>query len=245
MGHRPHAHSDEWPTPFTNLRRSLRRKVVAAKRSDEQAICLPSPGRHHEIAMSTHLSRHFEQQRIVRGLRPGQLAALAGCTNTSKIGNRIRQFELTGDIGRELFEKLVAALDIEASTIERLVEQDRREFFRVWLAWVNEPIKPYLVQRLMAAVYRQISLPDEITTQDEAEAWAAGIAREWKRKCCLVWSRRISIWFDADGNAFRGEAVPGKPNVPWLKIGGKTFNFGEDLGSTTLVQWPHKRGVQE
>ena len=219
--------------------------MVVAKRSDEPAICLPSPGRHREIAISTHLFRHFEQHCIVRGLRPGQLAALAGCTNTSKIGNRIRQFELTCDISRELFEKLVAGMDIEASSIERLVEQDRREFFQVWPAWVNEPITPRVVQRLMAAVYRQMSLPDDITTQDEAETWAAGVAREWKRKCCLVCSRRISSWFDTDGSSFRREAVPGKPNVPWIKIGGKTFNFGEVLGSTTLVQWQHKRGVQD
>jgi len=192
--------------------------------------------------MSTHLSRHFEQARLAKGLKPGQLALLIG-KNISKIGNRIRQFELTGDISKELFEKLVAALGIDAAIIERLVEQDRREFFEEWLAWVNEPITPYLVERLIAAVYRRVPLPPEIKTQEQAEAWAAAFTMESKRKCCLVWSRRISVWFDVDGTFFRSEAVPGEPNVPWIKIGGKTFNFGEDLRSVNTVDWPKKPGA--
>lgn len=193
--------------------------------------------------MSTHLSRHFEQKRLARGLRPGQLASLMGCKNPGKIGNRIRQFELSGTISQELFEKLADALEIDAGTIERLVEQDRREYFEKWLKWVNEPITPYLVERLIPAIYRRIPLPPEVTTQEEAEAWAAGVARESKRKCCLVWSRRISIWFDEAGQLVgRTEAVPGQPNVPWIKIGGKTFNFGEDMRSLNGVDWPKKPG---
>jgi len=193
--------------------------------------------------VSTNLSRHFEQARIARSLKPGQLATLAGCKNPGKSGNHIRTFELTGKITQCLFEKLVVALGMDAGTIERLVEQDRREFFEKWLEWVNEPITPYLVERLIAAVYRKLPLPLEITTQDEAEAWAAAVARESRRKCCLVWSRRISIWFDEVGDLVsRSEAVPGKPNMPWLKIGGKTFNFGEDLRSVDFVDWPKKSG---
>jgi hypothetical protein len=71
-----------------------------------------------------------------------------------KNGNRIRQFELKGIISPELFDKLLTALEIDAATVEKLVEEDRREFFKKWLEWVNEPIQPYLVERLIAAVYR-------------------------------------------------------------------------------------------
>ena len=193
--------------------------------------------------MSTHLSSHFEQARIARGLKPGQLAQQIG-KNVSKIGNRIRTFELTGDISKELFEKLVAFFEIDAAIIERLVEQDRREFFREWLAWVNEPITPYLVERLMAAIYRSVPLPPEITTMERAEEWGAAVAGELKRKCCLVWSRRISIWFDERGDVVnRSEAVPGQPNCPWMKIGGKTFNFSEELRSVKMIDWPKKPGA--
>jgi hypothetical protein len=185
--------------------------------------------------MSTHMSRHFEQARLARSLKPSELARLAGCPNVLKNGNRIRQFELTGDISQQLFDKLTAVLEIDAATIEKLVEQDRREFFDNWLAWVNEPITPYLVERLIAAVYRRVPVPSEITTMVEAESWAAAVALERSRKCCLVWSRRISVWISEDGTVYsRTEAVPGEPNAPWMKIGGKRFLFGEGLRTVTI-----------
>lgn len=190
----------------------------------------------------SNLSHHFEQQRLARNLRPGQLAQLIG-RNVSKIGNRIRTFELTGYISKELFEKLAAALEIDAATIEQLVEQDRRVFFEEWLAWVSETITPHLVVRIIAAIYTQRSLPPDITTTEQAEEWASSVAREIKKRCCLVWSRRISIWFAEDGSVVeRTEAVPGEPNVPWIKIGGRTFMFGEDLRSVAPVTWPRKPG---
>jgi hypothetical protein len=83
--------------------------------------------------MSTNLSRYFQQKRLDRGLKPGQVARLADCVNVQKNGSRIRSFELSGSIGQELFEKIAAVLGIDAGTIERLVEQDRREFYQAWL----------------------------------------------------------------------------------------------------------------
>jgi hypothetical protein len=189
--------------------------------------------------MSTHLPRYFEQRRLTRGLRPSQLAQLAGCTNILKNGNRVRQFELTGNISPELFHKIAAALQVDPATIDRLVEQDRREFFEKWLQWVNEPIKPHLVVRLIAAVYSQRAVPPEITTIAEAEAWASAVARQEHKRCCLVWSRRISCWFNEDGTLIGStEAMPDEPNVPWMRIGGKAFTFGPDLGSLAQVDWP-------
>jgi hypothetical protein len=191
--------------------------------------------------MSTNLSRYFQQKRLDRSLKPGQLARLAGCVNVPKNGSRIRTFELSGSIGRELFERIAAVLEINASTIERLVEQDRREFFEEWLAWVSQPIKPYLVIRLIAAIYSSRGVPPEISTMEEAEKWASAVAGEIKKRCCLVWSRRISCWFSDDGTLQeRTEAVPGEPNVPWIKIGGKTFLFGDDLRSLRRMEWPEK-----
>lgn len=193
--------------------------------------------------MSTNLSRHFEQQRLARGLRPAQLAALMGFKNPVKTGNKIRQFELSGNIHPQLFQKLAVFLEVDGETIERLVEQDRREFFARWLKWVNEPITPYLLEKLMPVIYRSVRLPADITTQEEAERWAASYAKEPGRKCCLVWSRRISIWFNEAGKLVgRTEAVPDRPNEPWIEVGGKPFQFGQDLRSLKAVAWTKKPG---
>jgi transcriptional regulator with XRE-family HTH domain len=180
--------------------------------------------------MSSHLSRHFEQARLARNLKPSELARLAGCVNIHKNASKIRQFELTGNISPELFAKIAAVLEIDAATIEKLVKQDRRGFFEKWMTWANEPIQPYLVERLIAAVYRRVPVPSEITTMVEAESWAAAVALERRRKCCLVWSRRISVWIAEDGTVYsRTEAAPGEPNMPWMKVGGKKVLFGEGL----------------
>jgi hypothetical protein len=192
-------------------------------------------------AMSTNFSRYFQQKRLDRGLKSGQLARLAGCMNVPKNGSRIRSLGLSGNIGQELFERIAAALEIDARTIEQLVEQDRREFYEKWLAWANEPIKPFLVIRLIPAVYSSRPVPPGITTMEEAEKWASAVAGEIKKRCCLVWSRRISCWFSDDGTLQkRTEAVAGEPNVPWIKIRGKTFLFGGDLRSVRRVDWPEK-----
>jgi hypothetical protein len=171
------------------------------------------------------------------------LARLAGCSNIQKNGGRIRSFELSGHITQELFEKIAAVLEIDAATIEQLVEQDRREFYQAWLEWVNQPITPYLVIRVMATIYSSRALPAEITTMAEAEKWASVVAGEIQKRCCLVWSRRLSCWFNEDGMLTkRTEAVPGEPNTPWIKIGekGPAFLFGDDLGTVSLVDWPKK-----
>lgn len=220
-------------------------KVVAAHRCNEQAIrpAIQLAGI-LEVAVSTHLSRHFEQQRLARNLKPGQVAQLCGSSNVSNVGSRIRVFELSGNVSKELFGKLVAVFEIDAGTIESLVEQDQREFFEQWLAWANEPITPHLVIRVMAAIYTTRAVPPAITTMEAAESWASWVAREIKKRCCLVWSRRISSWFGEDGSLLqRTEAVPGEPNVPWIKIGGRMFLFGDDLRSTTPVVWPKKPGA--
>jgi hypothetical protein len=47
-----------------------------------------------------------------------------------------------------------------------------------------------LIIRLMAAVYSELLLPEEITTPEEAEAFACDQARQFRRQMCLVLSRR-------------------------------------------------------
>jgi hypothetical protein len=215
--------------------------VVAAFCCDEQATSLPSYlfGRHLAVAISTHLSNFFEQQRISKSLKPGQLAHLIGCSNISKNGSRIRVFEQTGSISKVLFEKLTRYFEIDTEVIEQLVELDRRDFFGKWLAWAKQPIQPYLVVRLMAAVYSRRELPIDIETIEEAEDWPASVARETRLRCCIVWSRRLSVWLDETGTiSCRTEAAPGEPNTPWMGRPGKNFVLNEDMSSRTSVDWP-------
>lgn len=174
--------------------------------------------------MSTHLSRYFEQLRHARSLKPGELAAKAGCTNIAKSGGKIRTFELTGAISKELLGKLIIALDVKYSEVERLIECDRKVWFEKWMKWCSEPSKPYLLIRLMPSIYALQNVPDHIYGLEEVEQWASDIARAHHRKCCLFWDRRISIWFDSNGTATGYvEAGLGDKNFPGFSVQGKAF----------------------
>ena len=92
-----------------------------------------------------------------------------------------------------------------------------------------------LVVRLMAAVYVRKDLPAEVTTPKEAEAWARAFARQHRFRVCLVVSRRISVWIDAQGQVeARTEATLGHPNLPFMQLKGRRFLLGGMNGRPRL-----------
>ena len=173
--------------------------------------------------MTTHLAEHFRNKRQSLGLRLGDLALRVGYKDTDRSRahgcNRLNRFETTGKIADALLTKVAAVLEIPQSRIDELREEDLRE----WTAWANEPIRPCLVLRLMAAVYSPVAIPDGIESVEDVERYASEFARERGKEVCLVLSRKISVYFRADGS--RGivtEAVPGgEPNQPYMVVGGR------------------------
>jgi hypothetical protein len=111
------------------------------------------------------------------------------------------------------------------------VRQRVAEDYRDWLAWANEPIRPYVVVRILACIYQRVELPDEALSPVAAEAFAADLARDREFKVCLVLSRRVLVWFDATGKETgRQEATPGLPCEPFAVIGGRKVQFDFDNG---------------
>ncbi len=193
--------------------------------------------------MESQLANHFRTARLNKGLNLAQLARLVGYKNVCKGANRINAFERGGSVHADLRRKLAEVLGIDQLTVDRLMEEDRRQFFAEWNAWANEPIRPYLIVRLMAAVYSPHDLPEKIQSVEEAEAYAAHVARTRHLRCCLVLSRRISVWIEADGSISGAtEAVPGEPNTPVTKIGGKTclMKFTDHGIALQQVHWPQR-----
>ena len=180
----------------------------------------------------SHLSKFFRQRRIERKLALGRLARLLGYTNPTRGANRIQRFEGGGKIAPDLFTKLAEVLEIGPDEIRQRLAEDYQE----WLAWANEPIRPYLVVRIMAAVYKHIQLPDDSLEPEAARAFASRSALEWKGfKSCLVLSRRESVWFDATGRECgRTEATPKMQCEPFTVIGGKRIQFSVGGGGMGL-----------
>jgi hypothetical protein len=88
----------------------------------------------------------------------------------------------------------------------------------------------------MACVYQRLQLPDDALSFNEANDYAARLARESEKMVWLVLSRRVSIKFDATGKAdLPGEATPDMPCEPYVVIGGKRVQF-DITGGTDVRQ---------
>jgi hypothetical protein len=78
----------------------------------------------------------------------------------------------------------------------------------------------------MACVYQRLELPEDARSPEAAEAYAACLARERKLMVCLVWSRRLSVYFNGTGQVHqRLEAAPNVPCEPYVEIGGRRCMF--------------------
>jgi hypothetical protein len=136
-------------------------------------------------------------------------------------------------VTEDLLAALADALGIDPQSVESLIEQDRQEHLRAWEEWVSEPVPMRLIARYMPAVYGRVPLPIEITTHEQAEAFACEYAKQHRRKVCLALSRRHSVWIDAQGQIYaRTEATPDDLNVPFMRLKGSRTKFWMRFGES-------------
>jgi transcriptional regulator with XRE-family HTH domain len=176
--------------------------------------------------MTSHLGSYFRQRRLQRGLSLGELARLVGYRNVSKGSNKITRFESTGMVKEDLLVNLAEALSIDLEQIEQLAERDRQERLRAWEVWVSQPVAMHMIVRLRASVYACKPLPPEISTHEQAEAFACEYARQHRVRVCLILSRRHSAWIDIGGQVYdRTEATPSNPSPHIMRLQGQIWTF--------------------
>ncbi|QDV35584.1 helix-turn-helix domain-containing protein [Tautonia plasticadhaerens] len=166
-------------------------------------------------------------KRQERNLTTGQLARLVGYKNLSRGSNRILAFEAGGKVAPDLLGKLAEALEVSPDEVRRLAAEDYRD----WLAWADEPIRPYLVLRWTACAYQRVELPEDDLEPEAAEAYASRVARERGLMVSLALSRRLSVYFDARGQAYeRREATPDVACMPYAVFGSRRCQLNFDGG---------------
>ncbi len=150
----------------------------------------------------THMSEHFRKRRVEMHLTLTQLANIVGYANVSKGYRKIDDFERTGRCHPDLFAKLAAALGIDEQQRNRLAYEDYKD----WLRTPANPPTPYMIRRGLRGC---LGVPEELTTVEEMEQYAADYARKCGAAVCLVVNKRIFIRFAADGSLTGiGEAFP-------------------------------------
>jgi hypothetical protein len=95
--------------------------------------------------------------------------------------------------------KLAAALEIDHGTVAALIQADRKLYLENWNRWADVPIRPSLILGHIGGFCWGEPIPEGLT-REAAEQHASTVAKDMKRRVCLVLSRRLSIWFDPEGN---------------------------------------------
>ncbi len=176
--------------------------------------------------MYTRLARYVNQQRMSKGWNRAELARRMGYRNVNRGMNRILTLEREGVVPQEVLDKLIDALDMDKGQVKKLLEQDRQAYEEACEAWLDKPIKMHLIVRLMPAVMAHKSLPEHITTEEEALAEACAYAKKAQRKVWLVVSRRKSIYVNEEGVA--GSALIATPYdspLPFMSLKRKKDRF--------------------
>jgi transcriptional regulator with XRE-family HTH domain len=165
----------------------------------------------------SYLGKHFKEKRLAAGVTVGKLAGMIGYRNLNKGCRKIQDLENEGYFPDEEFlAKVAAALNIDDETIAALIQED----IDAHEQWIDaNPIQPHLVLRYIAAVYGQCDIPEQTCLSlDESIQFASAKAVERKLRVCLVWSRRLSIYFDREGQE-EGRSE----EQPWMVVNGKRF----------------------
>ena len=194
--------------------------------------------------MQSALARHFATIRRRRGIRLGELARMIGYKNVSKGASQIDKFEKWNEIHETLLMKLADALGIDGQTVARLIQEDRHRYVKEWTQWADSRVRPSLIFGHVGGFCWGETLP-EGTTREAAEEYAADIAKEKDRPILLVFSRRLSIDFDREGNRVSvNEAQPGDINVPYLRFGRRKAMFNFAAGTMKVLNEPQKPGPE-
>lgn len=173
--------------------------------------------------MNRNIIQALDEARLAKGLSLTEVARKIRPSDPfGRFANRVHTFMRTGKGDQDLILRLAGILEVPVETLEELAKKDHAEQIAAWEKWADEPIRPHLVLRYMPAVYGRIELPEGPKSEEE---WiqAALVARgDMRLRCCLVVSRRVSIWLAADGSVeCRSVTAPDVPNVPVMSIGGR------------------------
>jgi transcriptional regulator with XRE-family HTH domain len=189
--------------------------------------------------MRTHLGDFFAALREKRGLRAGQLATEIGYKDPSKGGAKIANFEQRGEAFPELLQKLIEYFQVDPEVVIELIDRDHLEYRDRVNAWLDEPMEPHVIVRLIPAVYAYHKLPAEVTTLEEAEEHTRQKLKKWPLKLVLVWTRRISVFFDPQNpQGCRLDSTPERMVHVYSCLGNRPFLWGSDLRSFVGVKLP-------
>ena len=149
----------------------------------------------------SHIGQLFKAARHEAGLAPKEVVLSAGFKNVTKGLRRLNSLEDGQTLLHDprIVQRFAAALSLDGAAIAVASALDWQE--------LDRPIKPYLVERLMPAVYRRHLLPEDCAVAD-ARNLAARMSVEAGRSFCLVLSMIRCVYFYPSGRSHESHLVP-------------------------------------
>lgn len=174
--------------------------------------------------MNNHLGKYIKNRREQLGLRRSEVARLLGYENVSKGSARLHSVEEGRWVSRDFLVRLMEILQIEPQVLQDLIDRDRQEYVEQWNRWADEPVPMHAAVRYVPGFFAGIDLPGDVTTPEQALAWAVETAKRLNKKVVLVITRRVS-WTVHENGVADGpfNATPDSNGMPWAGLGRTTF----------------------
>jgi transcriptional regulator with XRE-family HTH domain len=174
--------------------------------------------------MNNHLGSYFRARRLEKGLSLGQVARLLGYENINKGSRRVHDLEQGRGASRGFLVRLMEILQIEPQVLQDLIDRDRQEYVEQWNRWADQPVPMHAAIRLIPGFFAAIDMPRDVTTPEQALAWAVETAKQKQKKIILVITRRVSWTIHEDGRADGPfVATPDEKALPWVSLGKTPF----------------------
>ncbi len=159
---------------------------------------VPDPRRFRDRALRSRISH----ERMRRGLRPGQMAAMIGLR--SEKGGRLVQWERgQHELDTPKITAMCETFGVSAAEVSDLRARDSGDFEQAWKEWADVPITPALEVKGSLACYAAPASAKEATA---VEAWACRCAQIAWRSVVLTLDRRTRVHVDGTGNVVWREA---------------------------------------
>jgi transcriptional regulator with XRE-family HTH domain len=170
--------------------------------------------------MSNHLGRYFRDRREALGLGRGEVARRLGYANASRGCRRLNDVEDGRRVHPDFLRRLMDVLGIEPQVVQDLIDRDRQEYVAEWHRWADEPVPMQAAVRLIPGFIAGVTIPDGVTTPEQAIAWAVETAVRRKRKVFVTVSRRVSYTIHEDGRVDGPfVATPDRDVRPYTALG--------------------------
>jgi hypothetical protein len=179
---------------------------------------------------TNYVGAYLNTTRVSRGWSFGQLARAVGAVTpkqTSRIAQRLVAFERQGVRDRKLLQKVVAALDLDATIINEQLRRQRAEELTEWTAWADEPVPIELhVIPFPGFAFRQ-QLPDDIAADEKRSIDFAKRMTKGRHgiRVVVALDRRRSLTFARGEIVATRDASPNVSVTPFVTIGGQRVLF--------------------